>query len=172
MAYLVIAYPNVSESDYSWIQGIRQKHDPQFDLVKPHVTLVFGTDKLSQVEFIEHVRNSLAESKSFPITLDSAKVIQDGTKNLFHTFLVPSEGFNEIDKLHDHLYQDALKSELRTDIPFVPHLTIGSGSEAKMKALANHINSQSISIKGHLNKVSIVEFDNSTVHDVASVSLI
>jgi 2'-5' RNA ligase len=170
MAYLVIAYPNLSEPDYDWLQSIRKKHDQQFDLVKPHVTLVFGTEKLSQNEFIEHVQNSLTAFSSFPIILDSTKVVGNDSKDLFHAFLVPSNGFNEVKQLHDVLYQGALESELRSDIPFIPHLTIGSGSKREMTALVEQIG-QNFSINGNLDRVSIIEFDGTAVKDTAEVSL-
>lgn len=172
MAYLAIAYPDLHESDYSWIQTIRQQHDRQFDLVKPHVTLVFGANKLSQNEFTNHVQNSLATCKSFPIILDSAKVVADSSKGLFHTFLIPSEGFEKVCELHDLLYQGPLESELRVDIPFIPHLTVGSGSEVEMTALAEQINRRNTSIKGNLDKVQIIEFDGTAVKYIAESSLL
>jgi 2'-5' RNA ligase len=99
MAFLAVAYPNINDSDYRWVQNLRQKHDRQFDIVEPHITLVFDTNKLSSSEFTKHVQNSLAKFKSFPISLDSAKVVEDNSKNFFHTFLIPSNGFGEINEL-------------------------------------------------------------------------
>jgi hypothetical protein len=39
MAYAVVAYPDLE--DESKIQEFRKKHDPYFQLIKPHITLVF-----------------------------------------------------------------------------------------------------------------------------------
>ena len=172
MTFLAIAYPNINDSDYRWIQDIRQEHDRQFSIVEPHITLVFSTNKLDPSEFTEHIRDSLAKFRSFPITLDSARIIEDDSKNFFHAFLVPSNGFSEIEKLHDLLYHGALKSELRLDIPFIPHLGIGSGSKAEMATLVDQVNSQKITISGYLEKVSIVEYDGSKVKDLSTVSLL
>ncbi len=42
MALLVVAYPELSKSDYDRIQAFRQMHDPlYYDVVEPHFTIVF-----------------------------------------------------------------------------------------------------------------------------------
>lgn len=171
MALLAIAYPKISRSDFNWIQSIRKKNDRQFNLVKPHITLVFGTEKLNSKEFTDHIQNKVHAFKSFQITLDSAKIVEDDSKNHCHAFLVPSIGFNEINELHDLLYEDELESELRHDIPFMPHLTIGSGSREEMTALVDRINESKISIKGSVNQVSIISFDGVKVTDINEQSL-
>lgn len=43
MAYLVVAYPKLSEADFEWVQAYREKNDPRyFSIVKPHFTIVFA----------------------------------------------------------------------------------------------------------------------------------
>ncbi|MFZ1821835.1 MAG: 2'-5' RNA ligase family protein, partial [Acidimicrobiia bacterium] len=115
--------------------------------------------------------NKIRGFKSFRITLDSAVIIEDNSKTHFHVFLVPSAGFNEINELHERLYQGEMKSELRHDIPFVPHITVGSGSREDMAALVNKINESNISINGNVDQVSIVSFDGVEVKDIAKLSL-
>jgi hypothetical protein len=116
MAYLAIAYPTLIDSDYEWIQSVRQKYDRQFNIVRPHITLVFGTSKLNVDLFTEHGRATLVYVKSFPIILDSVKMVEDDSKKFFHAFLVPSDGFDEINKIHDRLYQGVLESGLRLEM--------------------------------------------------------
>lgn len=171
MALLAIAYPKISRPDFDWIQSIRENNDRQFKLVKPHITLVFGTDKLNSTEFTDHIQSKLRTFDSFQIIFDSVKIIEDDSKKFCHAFLIPSVGFNEIDELHDLLYQDELESELRQDIPFIPHLTIGSGSKEEMTALVDRINESKISIKGSVNQVSIISFDGIKVTDINEQNL-
>ncbi len=166
MAFLAVAYPKLDESDFDWVQSIRKKHDQQFDLVRPHITLVFGTDKLRSNDFIAHVQSKVRTVQSFQITFDSAKVVEDHSGNFCNAFLVPSKGYSEIIELHDLLYQDDLSSELRTDIPFIPHMTIGSGNEEEMTTLVDEINESKISIEASVDQISIISFDGVKVTDI------
>ncbi|MEI9913941.1 MAG: 2'-5' RNA ligase family protein [Candidatus Saccharibacteria bacterium] len=172
MAFLAIAYPVIESSDFEWIQDIRKLHDRQFDLVNPHITLVFGTNKLNLSEFTKHIQSKVRTFKSFKVTMDSAKTIEGNSIDDCHAFLIPSVGFNEINELHDLLYQDELESELRRDMPFIPHLTIGSGSKEEMTVLVNKVNEQRISINGNVGEVNIISFDGSKVKDINMLSLV
>ncbi len=174
MTYVVIAYPEISDADYERIQHIREQFDlRQFNVVKPHVTFIFPTDKLDKDELIKHVRNKANAFKSFGITLDTVKVVEDHSKTYFHAFLVPSEGAEEIIKLHDAFYTDVLESELRADIPFIPHLGIANDdSEQNINDLAKRLSSEGISIKGEINELTIAEFDGTKVVNVSKVSLL
>jgi 2'-5' RNA ligase len=173
MSYLVIAYPKVSDADFEWIQDVRVEYDlKQFRVVKPHITLVFGTQKLEPGALIAHVRTKVADVRPFTVKLDSAKVIEDDSAKYFHAFLVPSNGFKEINRIHDLLYTDGLASELRLDIPFMPHLGIGNNSDKKiMDELTANVNLSGKSIEGKIEELTVVEFDGNKVTDISRVSL-
>lgn len=169
----MISYPNISDADYKSLQDIRSANDPMyFNVVKPHVTLVFSTDKLSLTDFARHVRSKVTNISKFDAIFDSAKVVADDSKEFFHAFLIPSKGFNEINKLHDALYTDELESELRHDIPFIPHIGIGTDQqETKMEELVNQLNSKNTCIVGKIDAVSIVEYDGKKVIDIEKINL-
>lgn len=173
MSYLILAYPALKSADYDRVQAIRQASDPlYFDVVKPHVTLVFGTDKMNAQQLTEHAQHKLAGFRSFPILLDSVKVVEDDSKKFFHTFLVPSQGYQEIITLHDLLYTNGLAGELRLDIPFIPHVGIGTNtSKDNMNKLADGLTSKGIAIQGMIEKLSIVEYDGHRVVDLKELSL-
>lgn len=169
MAYLALAYPELSKDDYDWVQNVRQVHDRYYGVVEPHFTIVFGTDKLSLKDFTDHVKAKLKNVLAFDVVLNSPRVVDDHFGNFFHTFLVPDQGYVEVDRLHDILYTGLLKSELREDIPFVPHMGIGT-NEAKqaMDKLAKSID---IQIKCRIDAITIVEFDEQKVTDLETVRL-
>jgi len=171
MANLVIAYPDIDTGDFNWIQEIRKSHDPMyFNVVKPHVTLVFGTEKLDSQQLADFVKTKIQNFHPFSIRFDSTKVVEDDSGNFFHLFLVPSAGYNEIQQLHDILYTDALKGELRLDIPFIPHVGIGtSTSEQEMINLSDSIKGKVI--EGRLNKLTVVEYESVSVQDIEAISL-
>jgi hypothetical protein len=55
MALLVVAYPQLTPSDYAWIQAIRQQHDAHYELIAPHFTLVFPVSTIAQDAFVAHI---------------------------------------------------------------------------------------------------------------------
>lgn len=173
MTYVVIAYPKITDADFELIQHIREQYDlRQFSVVKPHVTFIFPTQKLNNDELTMHVRNKAEGFKSFRVAFDTVKVVEDHSKMYFHAFLIPSDGSNEIIKLHDAFYTDALKSELRADIPFIPHLGIGNDdSEQTMKDLAKRLSADGISINGQISELTVAEFDGTKVVDITKIPL-
>jgi hypothetical protein len=70
MSFVVVAYPKISQSDFDWIQAVREEYDlRQFSVVQSHITFVFPTQKLSRESLIEHVRAKLSKVKAFEINL-------------------------------------------------------------------------------------------------------
>ena len=173
MSYVVIAYPDISQKDLDWVQETRQKNDPiMFRVVKPHVTFIFPTSKLNESILIKHVNTKIVGVKPFSVKFDKTKVVEDDSKTYFHAFLAPSIGFNEIIKLHDNLYTDVLKSELRLDIPFIPHLGIGTNKDKRsMTNLTKQIDYKKLSISGEIKTLTIAKYENNKVQDVAEVTL-
>lgn len=173
MAYLALAYPDIDQSDYDWIQGIRKNHDKRyFDVVEPHFTLVFSTKKLSLEDFTQHVKEKAQAFKVFAISLDSARVVEDDSKEFFHEFLIPSKGFDDINKIHDELHTGPLQSELRHDIPFIPHVGIGSSEDIKeAEKVVSMVEHAQRPVIGAVSKITIVEFDGKKVIDLQTIAL-
>lgn len=172
MGNLALIYPKISKADFETIQNIRKQHDPKYyDIVDPHITLVFSTEKLSADELYEHVKSKLSDTESFSVKFDSAKLVEDDSKDFYHAFLIPSDGFDEINTVHDLLYTDALESELRQDIPFIPHLGIGTGTEAEMTQLVSELNNSDLSISGIADTITVVKYDGQKVTDLQDVDL-
>lgn len=172
MANLALIYPSISNDDFETIQVIRKKHDAKyFDVVDPHITLVFGTDKITADELVKHIKAKLSGTSSFSLKFDSATVVENDSKDFFHAFLIPSNGFDEINIIHDALYRDVLESELRHDIPFIPHMGIGTGSKEEMEALVRQLNKRQLSINGTANEITVVQYDGNKVARYLSVEL-
>lgn len=172
MALLVVGYPQLTETAYTWVQRIRQQHDPQYSLVAPHFTLVFPVTTVPQNDLIAHVTARSKHTAAFPFTIRCVIVVKDLFSPLTHLFLVPDEGFAEIVKLHDAFYTDVLADALRLDIPFTPHITIGANEDAQVcKALADDINHQDIRVQGQIGALDIVLYENKTVTSVKRITL-
>lgn len=157
----VAFFPRLEEE--SWISKFRIQNDEKSHLVAPHMTLVFPTDIVSANELVEEVKKVTSGFKKFKVRIKSAIMMPekgaDGISS--HIFLVPDEGFGEFVRLHDCLYSGKLNPALRLDIPFIPHLTIGSNlslSEAKNKV--DKLNSEHLDIEFLIDRLSVVEISD------------
>lgn len=118
MSYAIVHYPQINTKR---INQIRQKYDPQVDLIPPHITLVFPIKEIINSDnLMLHLQNVLSRWQPFPIHLQGLQQSWDK-----YLFLMVKEGNSDIIKLHNELYTDILAEYCRKDIPFVPHLTLG-----------------------------------------------
>lgn len=173
MSLVVIAYPKISQADFDWVQSVRKEEDKlNYTVVEPHFTFVFPVSNADEQEFIKHVLAITKDIKAITFTLNKTKVVKDSFNEYWHTFLVPSEGYDEIVKLHDLLYTDLLQKELRLDIPFVPHVGIGSDEDpAKMKQLEEELKAKGLNISGIVDELAIASFDGKSVKTISTIQL-
>ncbi len=115
--YAVVFFPKI---DVEEIQGFREKYDLQYNVIPPHITLVFPFSGISEEQIVKHIDRVIKHIKSFQIRLNGLEKSFDD-----YLFLRVKGGDEEIINLHDKLYSVILVPHLRTDIPFVPHVTLG-----------------------------------------------
>lgn len=170
---LVLAYPDIAQSAYNWIQEIRRRHDERyFRVVEPHFTLVFPAFNVTPSKFIGHVLEHTRFIHAIDFVITHARVVEDDSRNFWHTFLVPDVGYTAITKLHDLLYSGILRQELRTDIPFIPHIGVGTNdSENAMRQLAADINATPLQIEGSVTSLTIASYADSIVTNLEQVDL-
>lgn len=120
MTHAVVAFPVLAPADRAWIDDVRARHpNPP---IAPHVSLVFPHAAPDDAALVAHVRRCAGPKIACVFRCCIAMPEPDGRASLF---LVPDEGFAAIARLHDALYTGLLAGELRHDLPFVPHLTLG-----------------------------------------------
>ena len=118
MIYALVHYPEINTER---IDLLRMKYDPQADLIAPHVTLIFPLpETIDEPALISHIEGVLLSWKSFPIRLAKLEKSFDDC-----LFLTPTEGADELTSLHDELYTGMLAAYKNSDIPYVPHVTLG-----------------------------------------------
>ena len=168
MAYFILSAIEAAPDDAAWIEDLRRAHDPHHGLVAPHATLVFGFDRPSLATVTDHVGDVARRFAPIVCRLTSARVVRDLAGAGSHLFLIPKSGAGEITALHDALYDGPLRGDLRTDIPFVPHVTVGRLNEhAAAEALARRLKDQ-VDIAARLSRLDLVAFDGGPVRPVAS----
>jgi 2'-5' RNA ligase len=152
----VLAFPELG-ADRAFVETFRARHDAaKATLVAAHVTLVFGTEALSEADFIAYATGVARATLGFDVTFTSA-MAHPGHPSGAHVFLIPDQGHAEILTLHDRLYAGPLAGELRADLPFVPHMTIATVQDMRTAdALATRVNADGVRVRGSIRSLSVV----------------
>jgi 2'-5' RNA ligase len=167
-----LAYPSVSETHSEFMEDIRRQHDGQYELVKAHFTLLFGHSDIEERMYLDHVREVAELARTTAFVCRYAMLGADNAADRAYVYLVPDEGYSGISLLHDALYRQVMAPLLRLDIPYVPHITLGSSTDRKaMKALCDRLNETNLSIHGSLNALTVAAQEGGSLVEVASFSL-
>lgn len=167
----IVGYPTLSETDRHWIESFRAANDPQAARIAAHFTLVFPAE-LSVESVAAHAAAVLESSRQIPFALGQATAVPEAGGNGGHVFLVPDEGCLEIVALHDRLYEGALRSTLRSDLPFVPHVTVAAQVSWKTcENLARELNRNLRPVRGFLRDVEMVEVSAAEVRPLLRFEL-
>jgi hypothetical protein len=171
LVHFILSPVEAAVSDLTWIEDLRRAHDPYDGLVAAHVTLVFGFASPGLAVAIGHACEVGRRFAPFDYCLTSARAVRDLSGHGSHVFLVPGPGAAEIVALHDALYGGPLAEQLRTDIPFIPHVTVGyfqSHEDAGTLALEL---SGAVAVRARLGRLDIVSFDNGSISLLETVRL-
>ena len=173
MAYLAIAYPELNQIDYEWIQEYRKKNDKlYFDVVQPHITLVFAISDILIDGFINECTGKLKEAKAFNFISKVATINLDESGNYYHEFLVIDDGCSRVIKLHDKLYSGLFAKHLRHDIDYIPHIGIGNSNNVnESKKRVDDLNKQDFTVKAKVSSVDIVEYKNNVITTLQKLPL-
>lgn len=103
------------------IEELREKYDPLYNCIGPHITIVFPFESdIKKDELEVHVRQTLKDIKPFKLKL---RYVTGSTEN--YLFLNTKEGNDRIIEMHDKLYTGILEEFLCRKITYVPHITVG-----------------------------------------------
>jgi hypothetical protein len=173
MTLAIVALPELLKEDLDWIQDIRKKYDePFFSILGPHFTLVFPTDALGESELSAHAKRILDNESSFGVVMRRAALGDDPFEGLCRVFLVPDQGSRRVTELHYKLYTAQLEEELRTDIPYAPHVSIGNSKDEHICAqLMRELNAERFEIIAEVNRVDVVRIEGDSLKIVSSIEL-
>lgn len=119
--YMLYAFIYKLKTNISSIDQLRSKYDPYYNLIGPHITLIFPTpDSVSIKDLRDHVQQIVSKHTPFDIRLSGLDKSWDHWLNL-----LIKEGNQELINLHDELYMGVMAPFLRNDLPFVPHVGLG-----------------------------------------------
>jgi 2'-5' RNA ligase len=166
----VIARPHFEKADLAWLTDIRSRRAGSRGA--PYFTLVFPGADMEPRAFAAAVRARVQGVASIRFRLRSALVAPEPVVGRFHVFLIPDEGFGAILKLHDALHAGPLKAALRTDRPYLPHITVGTTTDYEAaRNLAISLNHGDIDVRGHIEALQVEHRAGEVIKLVAEIPL-
>ena len=83
MAIALVAYPNMVNEHYQWIDNIRSKHpDLEYIPNDPHFTFVFPiSEAINQENVVQHVDHLMQQMTPIPFTIRCAMLMPEEKAN-------------------------------------------------------------------------------------------
>ena len=166
----VIARPHFEKADLAWLTDIRSRRAGSRG--PPYFTLVFPGVDLPPRAFADQVRRNAEGAARIRFRLRSALVVPELVVRRFHVFLIPDEGFGAILRLHEALHRGPLEAAIRTDTPYLPHITVATSTDrAKARDLAHALNLRGLDIHGHIDALTVERRHGEVIKEVAEIPL-
>jgi 2'-5' RNA ligase len=163
MTLEVVAIPVFKKHERQWLAQLRATRDP--DKSVPHITLVFPGSALTPQDFTAEIKKQAIDTHMIAFELCSAVVVSDPQVHAFHVFLVPDQGSGAITRLHNKLHAGKLAPIIRTDITYLPHVTVASaGSWEAAHKIANELNAKDFAVAGTITDLEVHHRDGRTTH--------
>ena len=154
MRYAVVIYPELE--DASKIQELRRKNDPYFDVIGPHITLVFPFPEMDRDVVVNHVTKILRDLNPFNIRLKGLTKSFDSW-----LYLIIEQGNEKVIDLHDRLYSGILEKYLRTDIPYIPHVGLGLfKTDEEYRVAERKARALNLAFECSIRSISIIHLDD------------
>lgn len=169
-----VGYPEVSPEASSFMESFRREHDlPYRDVVAAHFTMVFGCKTLQIAEYTTHVSAIASQSRAVRFSCRYAMLGADDFDDTAYVFLVPDEGYSGLSLLHDRLYTGVLGPLLRLEVPFIPHITIGTLKDrAAAKMLCDELNRDGVRVEGFLRTLTVGALEDGRLNALSAHPLL
>ena len=168
-----VSYPDVAPESLSFMERFRQLHDlPYRDVVAAHFTMVFSCRTIAMADYTKHIATVASQSDPVRFSCKYAMLGADDFDDTAYVFLVPDEGYSGISLLHDRLYSGLLQPFLKLEVPFVPHITIGTLKDrSAAKVLCDQLNRTGVHIEGTLRTLTIGALEDGKLKNLSSHAL-
>jgi 2'-5' RNA ligase len=173
LSLVVIAYPEIEQRNYDWIESLRIKYDQAYyNIVRPHFTLVFPAEGIAENALIDHVEACVRRVPPIPFVLRAASIIYDQFTDRWLVLLIPDEGNGRLSRLHDSLYTGILADKWLMKILYIPHVTVAMLEDCqKCKNLTAELNRDGLEIAGLITAVEVMSYQDKALKPIKRVSL-
>ncbi|MBQ3423118.1 MAG: 2'-5' RNA ligase family protein [Romboutsia sp.] len=165
----IMIFPQFNNIDE--IECIREKYDPLFNHIKPHITLVFTFESdIIAKELKGHMMLVLKEIKPFELSMDKIEAVDNQLGR--YLFLLPHKGTEYIKKISSVLYTGILeeyKPQWLNKDTYMPHMTIGCfDSKEQLDKAYEEVNAVNHRFIATINKVSaeIIDENEDSIVDI------
>jgi 2'-5' RNA ligase len=137
---------------------LRAKYDPQAELIPPHLTLLFPLPgSVGEQRLVSHIEQVVRAWKPFSIRLKGLQCSRDN-----YLLLLLQRGKREVIRLHEAWYTGVLAPYRRTDLLFVPHVTLGAFPEEEHRCLQAVEEAQRMGLdyRHVVDRLDLVEVNN------------
>ncbi|MEO0703830.1 MAG: 2'-5' RNA ligase family protein [Pseudomonadota bacterium] len=168
----VLAYPIFEPKSAERIRAFRAKHEPErARLVRPHITLVFGVADEHRQAVSGLVDMVSGQTSAFPIIFDRCVIEFDPFETKYKLFLLCPDENKGITALHDQLYDGVYRSELNSEHPFRPHMTIASCDERVDAEQIDVSEIGDLPIRANLCALTLVRLDGDRLTELKTAPL-
>lgn len=162
----VIAVPDFSSEDAVWIDTIRRAHDPQYEAVPAHVTLVFPFESADPDWFAGHVASVAAVTPPTDVVFDRLTRIENPHQpkyRFLNVLLADAASTAPLMTLYKALGG-------RGD--YEPHVTLTRfGAVFSAKALERQMGSLERPVRGRIAALEILEISHGAIRRGAALPL-
>lgn len=162
----VIAVPNFADEDAVWIGAIRRAHDPQYEAVPAHVTLVFPFDSADPDWFAGHVASVAAVTGPMEVGFDRLARIENPHQPKYRYLNVLLADAASAAPL------TALFHALGGNGDYAPHVTLTRfGAVFSAKALERQMGSLGRPVQGRIAVLEMLEISHGAIRRTQSWAL-
>jgi 2'-5' RNA ligase len=166
----IVAYPEFTEADRSWIEAVRAAHDPQAGKIAAHFTLVFPAE-VDRKTLVAAAGLVAHEYAPFSVMLNLSEAVQGAGRESAHVFLYPDKGKEQLVAIHDRLHQWELGRLLDPTKPFAPHITVAADRLEACDRLARALERERLPISAWIRTIEVIEVFSESVSTVAAFRL-
>src|SRR5699024_7810871 len=147
----IVIYP--SENIQTEINNLRKRYDPEYPLIKPHITLKtrFDIDKNSLKILIDELVELTKDIEPFKINIKKISSFH----NVYNKIYTKIEQNDKLEKIYNDLYKGIVTKEKFTT--FVPHITIAQNlNHDEFVDIYTSLSMQKYDFEDTINKLNII----------------
>jgi len=171
--HYVIGCPRFAEKDLRWIEAQREKYDPQGKrMAPPHITFAPAIEGMTDQAVVDEVKARVAGLGPVEFELCHVSMSYNPFLDIYQEYLVPETGHAALSKLHNRLYVGAFAPQLRLDIGYVPHISIGRCDHPHIgKQRMDALNRGDFAIKGRIDALDVMSFEDGRMQRIETIPL-
>lgn len=156
------------------VDGIRRKYDPTFDLIRPHVPIVFPVpETVGKERLLAHLHAVVGRSRRFPARFRGFDKTPD-----HWLYLKVEEGSDDFVQLFESTYTGPLAEFRRHDVEFVSHVALGlfvkedtrydmsatptasAFDESSYQRALKEVRAEDIDLRANVSRLHLVELED------------